>query len=189
MSLFSAKPLVSHSENEKKWIIISFFTLLFWTGIDLLTKYLVVLHIAKGNRIQIIPGFFDLTYITNPGAAFGLFSGRFYLLLTVSIIAFALIVLFFRKITEGWPERFLAMALILSGIAGNSADRIFRGEVVDFLRIYYKKWEWPSFNVADSCICVGVFIFLISTMLRPEKQDHEQKTSEQPRTSTDSEAM
>ena len=184
MFLFSDKPLIPGSSSEKKWIFTAIINTLLWTVVDLYTKYLVVSHIAKGNRIPVIPGFFDLTFITNPGAAFGILAGRSVLLLSISAFALFVIVFFFRRITEGWPERFLSVSLILSGIIGNSADRIYRGEVVDFLRVYYNKWEWPSFNIADSCICVGVFIFLISTLCRPEKKDHaessdSEKNSEQ----------
>ena len=113
MFLFSDKPLIPGSSSEKKWISAAIVSMLLWTGIDLYTKYLVVSHIAKGNRIQIIPGFFDLTFITNPGAAFGILAGRSVLLLSISVFALAVIIVFFRRITEGWPERFLSMSLIL----------------------------------------------------------------------------
>ena len=79
--------------------------------------------------------------------------------------------------TDGWPERIYAIALIVSGIVGNSIDRIFRREVVDFLQFLFGKYQYPSFNIADSCICVGVFIFILSTILRPDRKKPEPDSS------------
>ena len=82
-----------------------------------------------------------------------------------------LISFFLRQICEGWTERYYALLLVLSGIIGNSFDRVFRGEVVDFLRFHIRnRYEWPSFNLADCAICVGVMLFIISMFFRPEKK-------------------
>ena len=87
-----------------------------------------------------------------------------------------LITFFLKQICEGWTERYYALLLVMSGIIGNSVDRIFRGAVVDFLRFHWQdKVEWPSFNIADSAICVGVFIFIISMLIRPEKKKNDCK--------------
>ncbi len=138
-------------------------------GLDQLTKAVIAGHVAFGDKIVVIPGFFNITYITNPGAAWGIFHGRKYLLLLISVAAFAAVVVFFRRICEGWPERAYALALICSGIAGNCTDRLFRGEVVDFIELHAARFfYWPSFNVADSCITVGVIIFIASSIFRPD---------------------
>ena len=55
----------------------------------------------------------------------------------------------------------------ISGVAGNSIDRVWRGEVVDFLDCYIKNHHWPAFNIADCAICVGIFIYMVSVLLRP----------------------
>lgn len=136
--------------------------------LDQLTKYWVVKEIPFAARKTVIPGFFNLTYITNTGAAWGILSGRYWLLLTISGTVFAAAFFFLRALTDSWKERYYAIFLVMSGIVGNSADRIFRGAVVDFLQFYVDRYAWPSFNVADSCICVGVFIYVLSTLLRPE---------------------
>jgi len=139
-------------------------------ALDQLTKYWVVKEIPFGTRQTVIPGFFNLTHVTNTGAAWGILSGRYWLLLSISALVFLTAIWFMRTLTEGWTERYFAVFLILSGILGNSIDRIFRGAVVDFLQFYIGKYAWPSFNIADSCICVGVFIYILSSLFRPERK-------------------
>jgi signal peptidase II len=134
--------------------------------IDQITKVIVENNIS--SSIKVIPGLFNLVFVKNTGAAWGILAGKGWLLLLISIIVFILIVTFIRRITEGWPERYYSMALIAGGIAGNSIDRIWRGSVVDFLDFHYGLHHWPAFNVADSAICVGVFIFIISSWSRPQ---------------------
>ena len=150
----------------------------FWTALlagivflvlDQLTKYWVVTGIPFGARQPVIPGFFNLTYVTNTGAAWGILSGRYWLLLAISAAVFLAAIWYLRTLTESWTERYFAVFLVMSGILGNSIDRVFRGAVVDFLQFYIGQYAWPSFNVADSCICVGVFIYIVSTLFRPER--------------------
>ena len=101
--------------------------------LDQLTKYWVVAAIPFSTRKTVIPGFFNLTYVTNTGAAWGILSGRYWLLLTISAAVFAAAIWYLRSLTDSWPERYFAIFLVMSGILGNSIDRIFRGAVVDFL--------------------------------------------------------
>jgi len=144
--------------------------------LDQITKAVVVAYIEFGTQITIIPKIFNLTYITNKGAAWGILHGKAYLLLIISVVFFLFIIIFLRRLCDGWSERYWAFMLILSGIVGNTMDRVFRGgEVVDFLQFYFLniKYQWPSFNVADSCITIGVLIFVISTLFRPEHKKNE----------------
>ena len=134
--------------------------------IDQITKMIV--ENAITSPIKVIPGLFNLVFVKNTGAAWGILAGKSWLLLIISAVVFVLIVVFIRRIAEGWPERYYSMALIAGGIAGNSIDRIWRGSVVDFLDFHYGSYHWPAFNVADSAICVGVFIFIISSWIRPQ---------------------
>lgn len=138
--------------------------------LDQLTKEMVVQSIPIGKMIPVIPGFFSLTHITNPGAAWGILAGRAWLLLAISIAAFAAIVFFLRHLSENYPERIFALLAVCSGIAGNCTDRIFRGEVVDFLLFYVGRYHWPAFNVADICISCGVFVFVLSSLFRPDRK-------------------
>lgn len=138
--------------------------------LDQLTKEMVVQSIPIGKMIPVIPGFFSLTHITNPGAAWGILAGRAWLLLAISIAAFAAIVFFLRHLSENYPERIFALLAVCSGIAGNCTDRIARGEVVDFLLFYIGRYHWPAFNVADICISCGVFVFVLSSLFRPDRK-------------------
>lgn len=138
------------------------------TLVDQLTKLLIVKNVAFASRHAVIPHFFNITYITNTGAAWGVFSGKGWLLLSISLAVLIGIVVFLGKLAEGWPERHFGLLLVASGIVGNSIDRVFRGEVVDFLQFYVGRFYWPSFNVADSCITVGVLLFIASSIFRPD---------------------
>lgn len=139
--------------------------------LDQLTKEWIVRNIPLHSIHVVIPDFFNITYVTNPGAAWSILAGKSWLLLSISFAAFLLILIFLKKLVECWPERIYALLAVCSGIAGNCTDRIFRGEVVDFLQFHIGKYYWPSFNVADTCITCGVIIFAASSMFRPEKKE------------------
>lgn len=183
-------PLEPRSRSERVLLTKAVLLALLLAILDQTVKALVVKFVPFHGRIPVIPGFFDITHITNPGAAWGVFAGRGFFLLTISLFVLAALVVFFRPLCEDWRERYYALALIVSGILGNSFDRIFRapldtlcgGEVVDFLSFHIGRFEWPNFNVADSCICIGVGLFILSSFLRPGKDgkksaDEPQKTA------------
>ncbi|MBI4395570.1 MAG: signal peptidase II [Elusimicrobia bacterium] len=125
-------------------------------AMDQVTKILVLRRMPLHTTIPIAP-FFSLTHVQNTGAAFGILpeGNILFLLLTIAILA----VLFFlhkRLLAQGlWTA--LGLSLLWGGALGNFVDRLFRGRVVDFLEFYWKQWHWPTFNVADSAICVGIF--------------------------------
>jgi signal peptidase II len=136
-------------------------------GLDQLTKGWVVDTLAFTDRIPVIDGFFYVTHVRNPGAAFSLFANapealRAPFFIGVTLIAIGLIVSFFRKLSPGDRLAALALGLILGGATGNLIDRLVHGAVVDFLHI--RLWtghSWPDFNVADSCIVVGVALLVL----------------------------
>ena len=140
--------------------------------LDQLTKYLVVRRFRLHESVPVIPGFFDLTYVRNPGAAFGFLAGasgvwRSIFFITVSIVALAVILALVRQARDRLP--LMAFALIGGGAVGNLIDRVRFGEVVDFILVDLGFWPlnpWPIFNVADSAVCVGVGI-LIYRSFRP----------------------
>ncbi len=170
MMIFQAPVTYTTAGMMRKHYYIATILAVLFLFLDQLTKELVV-RCIKAQFIPVIPGFFDLTHVRNQGAAFGMLSGYRYFLLIVSFAALTAILLFQKKLVEGYTERIYALLLICSGIVGNCLDRIFRGDVVDFLRFYLGKYEWPSFNIADSCITVGVAVFIVSTLFRPEKKN------------------
>ena len=141
--------------------------------LDQLTKQWVVNQISFGDRIPVIDGFFYLTHVRNPGAAFSLFATapepfRRIFFLVVTFIAVLLIFSFLRKLEVGDRLSALALGLVLAGACGNLIDRLRYGEVIDFLRFHlWSGYTWPDFNVADSCIVVGV-VFLLLELLATE---------------------
>ena len=139
--------------------------------LDQVTKILVLRNIELHDRITVIPGFFDLTHVTNKGAAWGMFHNLPWIPFGISVAAFVLLIVFLRNLSSGWPERCFALLMVVSGIAGNCSDRLWHGAVIDFLRFHWRNVaEWPSFNVADSAICCGVTLFVISSFFRPENK-------------------
>ncbi len=156
--------------GERRFLVWAVLLALLLLALDQYSKFWIVKNIPFGSKSVVIPGFFNITHITNTGAAWGILSGRGGFLLLIAILVMLAVIWFLRSLTDGWKERYFAIFLVVSGIIGNSIDRVFRGAVVDFLQFYIGKYVWPSFNVADSCICVGVFIFILSTLFRPERR-------------------
>jgi len=140
--------------------------MVFGVVFDLWSKKAVFdfLEQQPNNRFTIIDGFLQLVRALNDGAAFGLFSGNPYLLAAVSIIALLIIFAIFflsgaeRKVVH------VALGLFAAGVCGNLYDRIFNnGLVRDFIDVvYWPGRHWPAFNVADSLLCIGVGLMIIS---------------------------
>ena len=157
----------------------------FWTGkygrllmiagtiviIDQITKAIVLAKMALYQSITVIPGFFSLTHIHNPGGAFGFLaqqdaSIRIGIFILASSVAIFFIFLFYRQIPKTHPFLSAGLALIFGGAIGNLIDRLRFGKVVDFLDFYVGALHWPAFNVADSAITVGVAIFIAHLLFR-----------------------
>lgn len=135
--------------------------------LDQATKYLVCKDLTVWtSRIDVLPGVFSIVHVRNTGAAWGILRGQAVLLAVLSIGVGAAIVLRFRQLVEGHRERVWALGLVLGGIAGNLVDRVLWGSVIDFLSFYYRSFEWPAFNVADSAISCGVGLFVVSSLMR-----------------------
>lgn len=143
--------------------------------LDRWTKRLVAQKIALFDSISVIPGFFSITHVRNKGAAFSLFADspaawRVAMLVIFSLIALVIVLWLLVRTSNRLSLQGAALALILGGAVGNLWDRVLHGWVTDFLLVYYKHWEWPAFNVADSAICVGA-VLLIGEMIF--KKEHE----------------
>ena len=120
---------------------------------------------ALYQSIPIVDGLFNLTYVRNTGAAFGIFAGsaeifRRPFLILISILASVFIVTLLRRLADGETGLIIALTFVLGGAVGNLIDRLFYGEVIDFLDAYWRNYHWPAFNIADSFITVGVAIAL-----------------------------
>ena len=139
--------------------------------VDQITKSLILHHLELYRSIPVIPGFFSITHIHNPGGAFGFLaqghSGlRQGLFLLASAAAIVLVIYYFVKTPANLPWLSAGFAMILGGAIGNLIDRLRMGEVVDFIDVYIGDVHWPAFNVADSAISVGVVIILFHLVVR-----------------------
>jgi len=140
---------------------------------DQVSKWLVTKSLPLEGTRDIIGGFFRLWHVRNSGAVWGFFQGHnggwVPKLITALAVAALLVVLFFF-LRAGKQERLelFAYAFILGGALGNIIDRLRLGYVVDFLDVYVGSWHWPTFNVADSCITIGVLLLALS-LLRGNK--------------------
>ncbi len=140
---------------------------------DQATKYLIEKHVRLYEIITVVPGFFNLTHVRNKGAAFGILAdvpdiwrGLFFI--SVTVIAVAVIGYLIRTAKE--RLHIIAFSLIAGGAVGNLVDRLRYSEVVDFIQWYVKDYSWPSFNIADSAISIGVVLLFID-MLFTKKQE------------------
>jgi len=137
--------------------------LVFILASDQLTKVIVDSTIPLNHSIPIIENLFNLTYVRNTGAAFGILAGshaafRLPFLVMFSLLAIGFIVMMLRRLPDRETGLITALAFILGGAVGNLIDRIAYGEVIDFLDFYWSRFHWPAFNLADSFITVGVMI-------------------------------
>ncbi|MEZ0328228.1 MAG: signal peptidase II [Dissulfuribacterales bacterium] len=138
---------------------IFFLTIFVVIAADQFTKHLVLQGISLYKTVPLIDGFFNLTYVTNTGAAFGFLAGheawRHLFFLGISGMSVLAILLFYFKAGPHSLAVTLGLAMVLSGALGNAWDRVQLGFVVDFLDFYLGHYHWPAFNVADSAITVG----------------------------------
>lgn len=158
--------------------------------LDQLTKLIIVLKLDIGDRIPVIPHFFDIVHFRNTGAAFGMFAKAdadfrvpfFYI---VAVAAAVILGFFYRSLGNRERLMSIAVSLVFGGIAGNILDRLRIGSVIDFLSFHIGNrvieftsfgrplrivLEWPAFNVADSAITFAMFMILYSALFRKGSQ-------------------
>ena len=154
-----------------RWMLfgaIAVFGLIF----DQITKVYIDRTMQLYQSIPVVDNFFHITYVRNRGAAFSFLSQaswRLPFFIAVSLIAAIVIIIAFNKLREDQKLAQVSLAMIFSGAVGNLIDRVRLGEVIDFLEVFWRTYHWPAFNVADSLICIGVFL-LAFDMLREEKR-------------------
>ncbi len=152
--------------NKKKYI--TFFALIII--IDQISKFIVKYYFKGENiyrEIPVIKGFFNIRFTQNDGAVWGIFSNSPHafipiIITSLSIIALIIVIYYFLKIDTKCVLELTSLSFIIGGAVGNIIDRILQGYVVDFLDVFIKNYHWPTFNVADSFITVGVIMIIIS---------------------------
>lgn len=158
-SLKSASP----KYGALKWLWLSALVI----ALDLSTKAIASHYLVLHQPVPVFPGF-NWTLMHNTGAAFSFLhdaSGwqRWFFTL-IAIVVSVGITLWMKKLQSGQVWMAISLALILGGALGNAWERVMMGYVVDFIQVYYDRWYWPAFNVADSAISVGAAILIIDSL-------------------------
>jgi signal peptidase II len=135
--------------------------------VDHVAKFLIKSHVALYEQIVVIKGFFHITQVRNTGAVWGILSDHpnptISLIITgLSIIALIVVFIFFLKLESHCVFELTSLSFIIGGAFGNLIDRVARGYVIDFIDMFIKSHHWPTYNIADSFITVGVIILIIS---------------------------
>ncbi|MFY9555917.1 MAG: signal peptidase II [Blastocatellia bacterium] len=140
--------------------------------LDQVTKYWVSIKLREGEEIEIIRGFFKLSYTENPGIAFGMLNNGNvkWLLVTVSVAAIVVVIYYMKRTSVSNTLLLWSLSLLAAGICGNLIDRIRLGRVIDFILIYYRDYQWPVFNVADTAITIGAALMAIELFLTPQAE-------------------
>jgi len=133
--------------------------------LDQIAKNWVRSSLGLGSFIEVIPGVFDVRYVQNTGAAWGILEGLNHWLVVLSLLILVGIARFRRHFMSGTWVPDVACGLIAGGIVGNLLDRVRLGYVVDFLDFHWRAHAFPAFNVADAAICTGVGLYMLSEML------------------------
>lgn len=139
---------------------------------DQFTKYWVSVKLREGDEIDIIRGFFKFSYTENPGIAFGMLNNGNvkWLLVTISVTAIMVVIYYMRRTPISNTLLLWSLALLAAGICGNLIDRFRLGRVIDFLLLYYKDYQWPVFNIADTAITIGAALMAIELFMSPQAE-------------------
>lgn len=133
--------------------------------LDQLTKLAIYRRLPLGtygppDHIPVIPGFFNLVHVGNTGAAWSLFAGRSTLLAVLALSTLLAIFVWRKSLGLRQLPVQISFGLLCGGIVGNLIDRMLHKHVIDFLDFHFGNYIYPTFNIADSGICVGVIIYL-----------------------------
>ena len=145
----------------------------FWIGLivflDQLTKVLAIAYLKHALPICVLPDFFNLCYVENRGAAWGVLAGSQLFLIAFSLMTLAFLFWKRTRLLGSLQGGSFIFTLLIAGIIGNLVDRVRVGYVVDFLDFYWKQSHFPAFNIADSAICVATVVLIISQWLHDRR--------------------
>ena len=135
---------------------------------------------GSGEPIAVIDGLFYIVHITNEGAAWGMLSGRTYLLTSIALMALLALWLFRKHVGFNKKWGGIALGLFAGGVVGNLIDRLCYGHVVDFLDVHIPivNYRWPAFNIADCGITIGVAIYIIFTFIDDYRERKDSESAE-----------
>ncbi len=159
------KKAIGSGDSLTPWLLLSAVIIL----LDQITKIAVEKRFNFAERLSVFQGFFDLTLVYNKGAAFSFLAsaGGWQRWFFIGLGTVAAIFLIYLLVKHASQRLFcFGLAMILGGAIGNVIDRVWRGQVVDFLLVYYHDFYWPAFNVADSAITIGAACLIIDEIRR-----------------------
>lgn len=133
--------------------------------LDQLSKSYIQANMKLGESIPILPDIFHITYILNPGAAFGLFANQTFFFITLAVVMMLAVVYFYPAIKKESAWIKVGIGLLLGGAIGNLIDRVQIGKVVDFFDFRI----WPIFNIADIGIVCGAFIIIVASFWEKDR--------------------
>ena len=139
-------------------IIISIFLL------DRFTKVLVINNLTLGESLSVIDGFFNITYVNNHGAAFGIMDGKVIFIVIVSVLIFAYLIYEIRKDSHSKLIT-TSISFVIGGLLGNLFDRVVYGHVIDFFDFNFFGYDFAIFNVGDAFIVIGTILLAIGFLL------------------------
>lgn len=137
--------------------------------LDQLTKWVVVTQMSLHHQIPIIENLLYFTSHRNKGAAFGILQGQMWLFFIVTVLVVAFVVYYIQTHAKESKLLGISLGLVLGGALGNFLDRLFRGEVVDFIDVYIFTYDFAIFNVADMALVIGVGILMVQIFLEEGK--------------------
>ena len=129
---------------------------------DQLTKYWAVSRLKPVGSVTVLSGFFNLSYVENQGAAWGMLAGQQVFLISFSLLTLGFLVWRRRQLFAPLWGSTLTMTLLFGGVVGNLIDRVRLSYVIDFLDFHWRGAHFPAFNIADASICCGVFLFIVT---------------------------
>ena len=168
-------PVVEKQETMLKWTWIAAVVI----ALDQITKIAASANLKMYQPIEIMP-FFNLTLAHNTGAAFSFLADaggwQRWFFAVIAVVVSTVIFLWLKRLQQHEKWQAIALALILGGAIGNVIDRIWLGYVVDFILVYYKQWEYPAFNIADSAIFIGVVMIIIDAIREHRRESQKAKS-------------
>lgn len=145
--------------------------------LDQWTKWLIVKNMEFGERISVWDPWFGILSHRNRGAAWGMLEGQMWLFSIVTIAVIGAIIYFYHKEAKGKPLFQVGLMLLLGGAVGNFIDRLFRGEVVDFVDVLIPimNYDFPIFNIADAALTIAVVVLMIGLIAEDKKEKKQVK--------------
>ncbi|PTI95577.1 signal peptidase II [Staphylococcus warneri] len=150
--------------KKKYYVGISLLVAFLIIVIDQVTQWIIASSMNIGDSYEVIPNFLNITSHRNNGAAWGILSGKMFFFYIITVIILIVLVLFFIKEAQYNLFMQLAISLLFAGALGNFIDRLFNGEVVDFIDTNIFGYDFPIFNVADSSLTIGVILVIIALL-------------------------